>query len=106
MIKQKLLLVLTLLLLVSCNATGLKVAGVDVGSLVNQGINVIESQSFDEEKERALGQNLAGVLVSIAPIHESEAINKYVNKVGWHLAAHSQRPDIAWQFAVVAETER
>lgn len=101
MIKQQFLIVICALLVVSCNAPGVKIAGVDVGALVNQGVNVYESQNFDENKERQLGENLASVLVSVAPIHQDKQINQYVNKVGRHLANHSSRPTLNWQFAVL-----
>lgn len=101
MIKQQFLILICALLVVACNATGVKIAGVDVGALVNQGVNVYESQNFDETKERQLGENLASVLVSVAPLHKNNQINQYVNKVGRHLANHSSRPTLNWQFAVL-----
>lgn len=99
--KPHLIILLSLFLIVSCNTTGIKVAGVDVGALVNQGVTVYESQTFDDTKERQLGENLASVLVSVAPIHSDIKINRYVNKVGQHLARHSNRPSLNWQFAVL-----
>lgn len=52
----------------------------------------------DEEK---LGREVAGRLLGAAPLVKDEALQRYVNKVGRHVAAQSSRPDLRWTFGVI-----
>lgn len=88
-------------MLSSCKSTGLKIGNLDVGKLLHQGAKVWDASTIDEEKEIQLGQNVSSVLLGVRPLHNSESINLYVNRVGNWLAQHSSRPDIVWHFGVI-----
>lgn len=58
-------------------------------------------QSFPEEKEIALGRNLAAILLGAAPLVDDRAKQMYVSRLGMWLAQHSERPNLPWRFAIV-----
>ncbi|GLX79897.1 hypothetical protein tinsulaeT_32370 [Thalassotalea insulae] len=92
---------LLLLLLSSCQSTGLKIGNLDVGRLVNQGVKLWDANNIDQQQEVQFGQNISAVLLGVRPLHKNKAINRYVNNVGMWLAMHSSRPDLPWQFGVI-----
>lgn len=58
-----------------------------------------------EEEEILLGQSIASNLLSLAPLHPDQALQKYVNQVGRWVASHSERPDLPWTFAVLDDKD-
>jgi len=94
-------ILILIILLSSCQSTGLKVGNLDVGKIFNQGLNVWNANSIDQEQEVQLGQNMSAILLGVRPIHKNEKINHYVNKVGKWLALNSSRPDLPWSFGVI-----
>tara|TARA_R110001583_G_scaffold2233_3_gene16388 strand:+ start:4938 stop:5819 length:882 start_codon:yes stop_codon:yes gene_type:complete len=89
------------LLLSSCKTTSLKVGNVDIGNLVNQGVNVFNVNNIDEKQEIQFGENMSAVLLGTRPLYGSKEINIYVNHVGLWLASNSERPDLPWHFSVI-----
>jgi len=55
--------------------------------------------------EQALGREIAGRMLSAAPLVQDEALQKYVNRVGEYVARQSGRPGLAWTFGVVASDD-
>jgi len=90
-----------LTLLTSCQTTGLKIGGLDVGSLVEQGVNVFNATNIDEEQELQFGENMSAVLLGTRPLYDNKAINVYVNQVGMWLASNSAKPALSWHFGVI-----
>tara|TARA_R110001592_G_scaffold6530_2_gene35065 strand:- start:1263 stop:2138 length:876 start_codon:yes stop_codon:yes gene_type:complete len=96
-----LLFIFLCLLLSSCKTTSLKVGNVDIGNLVNQGVNVFNVNNIDEKQEIQFGENMSAVLLGARPLYGSKEINIYVNHVGLWLASNSERPDLPWHFGVI-----
>ncbi len=90
--------------LLACKSTGFKIGNLDVGKLVEQGVNVFNANNIDEEQEIQFGENMSAVLLGTRPLYENKDINLYVNKVGMWLAANSSRPHLPWQFGVINST--
>jgi len=97
-------LVTIALLLSSCQSTGLKIGGFDVGRIVKQGVKVFNASNIDEEQEVQFGSNMSAILLGTRPLHKNKAINSYVNQVGTWLAANSARPELPWRFGVIDTT--
>jgi len=89
------------LLLVGCKSTGLKLGNLDVGQLVEQGVNVFNAHNINQEQEIQFGENMSSVILGARPLYENKDINVYVNKVGMWLASNSSRPNLPWQFGVI-----
>jgi predicted Zn-dependent protease len=92
---------LSAVLLTACQSTDLKIGDINIGHLVNHGVEVFNANSIDEEKEIQIGANMSALLLGTRPLIEHEDINRYVNQVGMWLASHSERPDLPWQFGVI-----
>ena len=85
----------------SCKSTGLKIGNLDVGKIVNQGVNVFNVNNIDEAQEIQFGHNMAAVLLGTQPLYDNSDVNKYVNQVGTWLAYNSSRPELPWRFGVI-----
>ena len=59
------------------------------------------SGNFSVEQERNLGRAAAAVLLGAAPLHPDQTMQRYVNVVGTWLVQHTERPELAWRFAVL-----
>jgi predicted Zn-dependent protease len=59
------------------------------------------TREITEEEEIDLGQQLMGVILGAAPLHNNDRIQRYVNQVGRWVASHSERPNLPWRFAVL-----
>ena len=53
------------------------------------------------EEERALGREAAATLLGAKPALVDADVQRYVNRVGLWVALQSERPDLAWRFAVL-----
>lgn len=87
--------------LFSCKSTGFKVGGVDVGKLVNQGVDLWNVNNIDQQQEVQIGQQMSAVLLGTRPLHSNQEINSYVNKVGMWLVSQTARADLPWRFGVI-----
>jgi predicted Zn-dependent protease len=54
-----------------------------------------------EEQEVEIGQGISAGLLGAAPLVDNKQVQQYVNKVGVWLAQHTERPNLAWTFAVI-----
>ena len=57
------------------------------------------------EEERAIGRQITGNLLSVAPVVNDAKLQEYVNRVGRWVAAQSGRPDLKWTFAVIESSD-
>lgn len=93
------------LLLVACKGMdslkGLNIQGVDIGRLVSAGENIADMGAKSEDEELLIGANTATLLLAKAPLLDDPAVQAYVNSVGMWVAQNSERPELAWHFAVL-----
>lgn len=94
-------LILMVFILAACQTTSFKVGNLDVGKIVNQGVNVVSANTIDEQQEIQLGKNMAAVLLGTQPLYGNKIINTYVNQVGMWLASLSTKPNLPWHFGVI-----
>ncbi|WP_071871989.1 M48 family metalloprotease [Atopomonas hussainii] len=96
------LLLLSLGLFTGCQGVeGLSIQGVDLGNLVSAGRNLGNLGAKDLDEEQQIGQGATSVLLEKAPLLADQRIQRYVNLVGVWIALHSERPELAWRFAVL-----
>jgi predicted Zn-dependent protease len=57
--------------------------------------------AYSEAEEIAIGRQIAGNLLGVAPLVANPKLQKYVNNVGRWVADQSERPDLAWHFGVI-----
>lgn len=98
---RKLPLIALLCLGLSLPAMGFKLDLNKVGNLVKQTGKLVSDT--DPEEEQALGANMAATLLGASKLDDSQALQTYVNRVGRWIASHSERPDLDWRFAVLAD---
>lgn len=55
----------------------------------------------DIEAEIDFGREVAAHILGRAPLSQDKALNEYVNRVGKAVAAHSNRPELDFRFAVI-----
>jgi predicted Zn-dependent protease len=60
---------------------------------------------YSEQEEVAIGRQIAGNLLGVAPMVKDQALQKYVNNVGRWVASQSERPDLAWHFGVIESND-
>jgi predicted Zn-dependent protease len=76
--------------------------GLDVNKALDIGKKAVEAnKEFTQEDEIQLGNGLAAGMLGAAPLHKSEQLQRYVNRVGRWVAAHSERADLPWTFGVI-----
>jgi predicted Zn-dependent protease len=76
--------------------------GIDPSKALDIGKKVVEAnKEFTQEEEIQLGNGLAAGMLGAAPLHKSEQLQRYVNRVGRWIAAHSERADLPWSFGVI-----
>jgi beta-barrel assembly-enhancing protease len=76
--------------------------GLDPSKALDIGKKVVEAnKEFSQEDEIQLGNGLAAGLLGAAPLHKNEQVQRYVNRVGRWIAAHSERADLPWSFGVI-----
>ncbi len=59
------------------------------------------NREYSNEEEVALGDGITSGFLGAAPLHRSENLQRYVNRVGRWLAMHTERPDLPWTFGVL-----
>jgi beta-barrel assembly-enhancing protease len=59
------------------------------------------NKDVPEDEEVNLGENIMAGVLGAAPLYDNERIQRYVNQVGRWVAAHSERPNLPWRFAVL-----
>jgi beta-barrel assembly-enhancing protease len=93
-----------LLVLLAC-APAFAQFGFDLNKLqkgLEIGKKAIEAnKEYTQEEEIQLGNGLAAGMLGAAPLHKNETLQRYVNRVGRWVAAHSERADLPWTFGVI-----
>jgi predicted Zn-dependent protease len=56
---------------------------------------------IDEEEELEIGKQAAAVLTGSAPLLENKSLQQYINKVGYWLTLHTERPALSWRFGIL-----
>ena len=75
---------------------------INVNRLVDTVKNVGKAtQEIPEPEEIDIGHDVAARLLGAAPLVADARLQRYVNHVGRWLAAHTERPDLPWQFGVL-----
>jgi beta-barrel assembly-enhancing protease len=60
---------------------------------------------IDEPEEIEIGHGIAANLLGASPLLADDRIQEYVNQVGRWVSLHTERPDLPWQFGVLASTD-
>jgi beta-barrel assembly-enhancing protease len=64
-------------------------------------VNQLADMVISEKEERAIGENISGLLTNHFGVYQDEAVTKYVTLVGTVVAQASSRPALDWQFIVL-----
>ena len=59
------------------------------------------NREYTNEEEVGLGEGITAGFLGAAPLHRSDRLQRYVNRVGRWLASHTERPDLPWTFGVL-----
>lgn len=84
------------------------------GGMADGLMNVVEGASaalkdYSADEQRKLGTEFSSVLLGARPLLRNEAVQRYVNQVGWWVAMQAERPkdkdgreiNFAWRFGVI-----
>jgi predicted Zn-dependent protease len=75
---------------------------IDPGKILDTGKKLVEAnKEYTQEEEIQLGEGLAAGMLGAAPLLKDERVQRYVNRVGRWVAAHSERADLPWTFGVI-----
>lgn len=93
-----------LVFLLACNTASL--SNIDLGKLASAGSKVVTGNSLSIEQQQGVGEQMAAAIIGSSKVHQNQALQKYVNKVGRWLAMQSsvgKQSDgkIDWQFVVI-----
>ena len=98
-------LTLLLAMAVFCASAHAQIPGLrnlDLGKALDLGKKAVEAnKEYTQEEEIQLGEGLAAGFLGAAPLHKDERLQRYVNRVGRWIAAHSERADLPWTFGVI-----
>ena len=56
-------------------------------------------------EERAMGREAAATLLGASPVLVDDEVQRYVNRIGLWVALQSERPNLAWRFAVLDDED-
>ncbi len=77
-------------------------SALDLGQLVDLGNKLKKiAGEVSPEEEMKIGGNLISGLLGAAPLVEDQALQQYVNDVGYWIASRSSRKDLPWTFGVI-----
>lgn len=62
-------------------------------------------QDIPEDKEIEIGEGVSANLLGAAPLVRDDALQQYVNKVGYWIALQSERPNLPWRFGVTDDPD-
>ena len=80
-----------------------KVKDADVGKIIDVGKRMVTAtQQMSEDEEIRLGQDLGGRLLGAMPPLPDPEVQAFVNRLGRWLSLQTERPDLPWHFAIVA----
>lgn len=74
----------------------------NIGKALDIGKKALEAnKEYTQDEEIQLGEGIAAAFLGAAPLHRDERLQRYVNRVGRWVAAHSERADLTWSFGVL-----
>jgi len=75
----------------------------DTSEIVDQNLDMLDQMRGDisTEEEIEIGANLTAGLLGAAPLVDDKKLQRYVNDVGFWIAAQTSRPDLPWHFGVI-----
>lgn len=78
-------------------------ATMSLDSVLKHGESLVRSfsQEATPEKEQAMGDEAAALLLGAAPLVKNAALQRYVNQLGLWVALQAGDNDIAWRFGVI-----
>lgn len=83
------------------NGCGVTVQGVDLSRVIGAGSKMMDIGEKSQEEEIEIGRDAAETLLSESALAPDDQLQQYVNRVGYWLAQHSNRPDLPWHFVVL-----
>jgi predicted Zn-dependent protease len=63
------------------------------------------NKSIAEPEEISMGSGIAANLLGASPLLADDRVQQYVNQVGRWVSLHTERPDLPWQFGILASTD-
>jgi predicted Zn-dependent protease len=63
------------------------------------------TKTINESEEIEIGHGIATNLLGASPLLPDAKVQQYVNEVGRWVSLHTERPDLPWQFGVLASTD-
>lgn len=75
--------------------------GISWLELLFRGVQTYQICNMSLQQEVRLGQQINQQVKKDIKISQNQAINRYINRIGQRLAAHSDRPDVNYTFQVV-----
>lgn len=77
-----------------------------VGKAISIGSKAVKAnREINQEEEIEIGAGVTARVLGSAPLVDNAALQKYVNRVGFWIAMQSERPDLPWQFGVMASDD-
>ena len=92
---------LSLLLALLLATTTAQALDLNLNKLVDMVGKTKNLKTVDEAGEVEIGQGVAANLLGAAPLVNDEALQAYVNQLGWWLAQQTERRDLNWRFGVL-----
>jgi predicted Zn-dependent protease len=107
------ILCILLLLSVSSSHAGISIGGFSIGSseddsnidfgkifdTIKQGKSAFST--IDTAEEIELGKQAASVFLGAAPLSDEITLHRYINRLGYWLIQHTERPTLPWRFGVL-----
>ncbi len=90
-----------IILLGTLCACGVRIQGIEIGRVFDAAGKVPDMLTKDEQSEVEIGEDTARSLLQKHTIAHNEALQRYVNTVGYWLAKHTSRPHLPWHFIVI-----
>ncbi len=78
----------------------------DIHKVLDMGKNMVKAnENIDQAQEIKIGNGIAASILAQAPVVPNADLQNYVNRVGLWVALQSERPDLPWHFAVIADDD-
>ncbi len=97
------IVVISALILSGCK--GLEIGQFDLNRIADLGQKFAANKEMTQQQEEALGAKMTAVILGSGQLQSNANIQKYVNRVGYWVAMHSERPDLNWTFAVMNSSD-
>lgn len=98
-----------LLAMLALPATAFDLESLDINKVqkaVSIGSKAVKAnREINREEEIRIGEGVSAQVLGAAPLVDNKALQQYVNRVGLWIALQSERPDLPWQFGVIASDD-